>query len=107
MILMNAVIGLLWVELTFYRTKRFRTVPKDLDQQFPAWRRTDVASWSRIAMYPGAMTVLLPRALYCMATVMFIAVFCRLFLIGHDLNKPVTGCRRILIRFMFQVLIRI
>ena len=31
MLMMNAVIGLVWLEWTFYRTKRFRTVPKDLD----------------------------------------------------------------------------
>ena len=107
MVMMNAVIGLIWLEMTFYRTKRFRTVPKDLDSQFPAWRRTDVASWHRLAMYPGAMTLLLPRFLYAMITVLLVAVFCRLFLIGHNLENPVTGCRRVMIRFMFQVLIRL
>jgi len=107
MLMMNAVLGLVWLEWTFYRTKRFRTVPKDLDHQFPAWRRTDVESWSRIMMYPGAMTVLIPRMLYGLFTCMIIAVFCRLFLIGHDLTKPVTGCRRILIRLQFQIFIRL
>jgi hypothetical protein len=101
MLMMNAVIGLAWLEWTFYRTKRFRTVPKDLDNQFPAWRRTDVESWSRIAMYPGAMTLLLPRMLYGVFTVLIVAVFCRLFLIGHNMNKPVLGCRKICIILMF------
>ena len=57
-------------------------------------------------MYPGAMTVLIPRILFVALSVLLVAIFCRLFLIGQDLEKPVSGFRRFLIKWMFQFITR-
>jgi hypothetical protein len=52
-------------------------------------------------MYPGAMTFLIPRFIYVMASVAFVAILCWILMIGADLTKPVTGFRRSLLRGMF------
>jgi len=103
---MNAVMGLAWVEFALYRSKRFRTVPEELDMQFPAWRRLDAKNWNRFLMYPGAMTLLIPRFIYVLMCVFTVAVYCRALLICHDMEKPITGMRKFLIRLMFWVVIR-
>jgi hypothetical protein len=103
---MNAVMGLVWLEFALWRSKRFRSVPEELDSQFPAWRRLDAKNWNRFLMYPGAMTVLIPKCIFMLLCVLVVAINCRAMLICHDLNKPIVGMRKLLLRMMFWVVIR-
>jgi hypothetical protein len=58
-------------------------------------------------MYPAAMTILIPRVIVFFVCIFLLAVFCRIFLICHDVNKPVTGCRYALIYMSFQLWVRL
>lgn len=99
---MNAVIGLLWFEYAWYSSRRMRTSTEELDSQFPAWRRHDAKKWSRLKMYPGAMTILLPRAFLCIFVIVFMAIFSRIALIGHDIDLPLSDYRRLIIHFAWR-----
>lgn len=57
-------------------------------------------------MYPGAMTLLIPRTIYIFCSVVFVALYCRAILVCHDLERPIVGIRKILIQTMFKVVIR-
>jgi len=57
-------------------------------------------------MYPGAMTLLIPRFLLSIFIVIFIAIFCRIVLIGHNMENPITGCRKCTILVFFQIIQR-
>ena len=58
-------------------------------------------------MYPGAMTVLIPRFIVCLFAFLIMAILCRIFLICHDIRKPMGGCRTCLIRMSFAFWIRL
>ena len=63
------------------------------------WRRYDHSEMNRVNLYPGAMTVMIPRILM-FAWIMFWGLsFCRIVNIGQDsLNsdKPLKGFRKTL-----------
>jgi hypothetical protein len=57
-------------------------------------------------MYPGAMTILIPRFIVFMLAFLIMACLCRVFLICHDIRKPMGACRTCLISFAFKFFIR-
>ena len=61
MLCVNAVIGLILFEWAWFRMRRFRKPNKDLDVIYPAYRRDDALKWSKMKLYPGALTLLVPR----------------------------------------------
>ena len=63
--------------------------------------------WNRIAMYPGAMTVAIPRVIWGAMIILLISLVARLILLGADLNNPLTGCRRFCLTWMFRILVRL
>ena len=105
-IITNAILGFVWIEWGMHKSARFRTVSPELDAKFPAWRRLDAQSWSRFKMYPGAMTLLIPRLLLGVSIIIFIAIFCRIVLVCHDMKRPITGCRKFIIVWFFKFIIR-
>ena len=62
-IVLNAILGLIMFEWAWKDTYRYRNPIKELDDKFPAYRRTDAAKWKKCHFYIGAMTILVPRML--------------------------------------------
>ena len=92
---LNAVLGIMLVENALKNSKRFMECPEEIDEMFPAFRRHDSKKWSRWNLYPGAMTILIPRIT---SSVFFIAIMglcCSILTIGHDYKDPIVGLRRI------------
>jgi len=48
------------------------------------------------------MTVLLPRAFMCVGVIVFMAIFSRIALIGHDIDLPLNDYRRLIIHFAWR-----
>jgi 1-acyl-sn-glycerol-3-phosphate acyltransferase len=101
--ILNALIGLFLFERSWYRTRRFREnlTLSTLNQHFPAYARTDVHKWSKICMYPCALTLLVPRVIVAAGFPFMLAVWCRILICCTDREQPITGCRRWMIKFMF------
>jgi len=52
------------------------------------------------------MTILIPRFIVFMLAFLIMACLCRVFLICHDIRKPMGACRTCLISFAFKFFIR-
>lgn len=94
----NAIVGLILFEWAWAKTGRFRNPINELNAQFPELARLDAPLWSKWKLYPGAVTLLIPR-IFSMLFFGLIMVFClNVILIGHDSSRPITGCRKALVR---------
>lgn len=71
---MQALIGVICIEYSFYRTKRFRSKDEQRDSRFPAYRRFDSQKWSRWKFYPGAMFLLPTRVVLLLLDGIFLTV---------------------------------
>ena len=63
LLLANALLGLILFEWAWAHTSRFRKSILEFDDMMPGFRRDDAKQWSKWALYPGAMTIMLPRFL--------------------------------------------
>jgi hypothetical protein len=88
---LNAVLGIALVELVLRKIKRIKAVEEGRDSLFPAWRRLDVAIMNRMALYPGAVFLLVPKIVLLVASLLIFWVFARLLYIckpAHVQKSP-------------------
>ena len=93
-IILNAVLGLILFELAWFKFRRFRNPNKDLDAIYPAYRREDALSWKKWTLYPGAVTMMLPRIIFMLLTCVALLVWLNILMLGSPKGVPLTGCRK-------------
>ena len=96
MLLVNAGLGVLWLEWAWYRTRRYRKPIAELNAQFPELCRYDAPGWRKWKLYPGAMTFLIPRFLFIIGTMTTTALLLKIWLIGHKGTRPMSRIRKFL-----------
>ena len=65
LIYVNAVCGIAMLEHKLNQVRRHFDGRYDaLNERFPGFKRIDAQKWSRWKLYPGAMTILLPRIIF-------------------------------------------
>ena len=82
LLIINALAGLIAFEWGWRSTYRFRNPIKELDDQFPAYRRLDAFKWRKIDFYFGAMTIMIPRIIFIMLAVGILTLIIKIVLIG-------------------------
>jgi hypothetical protein len=92
-LIFDAIVGLIAFEWSWQRMSRYRNLPPEIRKLFPEFRRNDCLKWSRLNFMPGAAFLFFPRL--CMMAFCFIMCCSMLWLalLGHDMNKPLTGIR--------------
>lgn len=93
-LIINAVLGVYIFETAWHFTRKHRNVVEERDKLFPAWRRYDVGKWNKMAMYPFAATIMIPRACIYLGSIFFIYLSHKILLIGTDPRKPMPPCKR-------------
>ena len=93
-IFMNALCGLIIFELSWYKFRRFRSPNKDLDAIYPAYRRDDAIHWQKWTLYPGAVTIMLPRIIFMLLTCVGLLIWLNILMFGKEKGTPLTGCRK-------------
>ena len=89
----NAVLGVALLEYAWYKTRRFRHPIHELNAQLPELSRFDAPEWKKWKLYPGALTLLIPRLVIGLGLCVFMMLACNVFLIGHDRSKPLNKFR--------------
>ena len=102
-IFLNAVCGIIIFEYSWWKMKRFRNPNKELDVLYPGYRRDDIINWSKWKMYPGAATILLPRMLFLVVSMISLMIWINIFMIGQEEGVPLTGCRKRGLAFIYKV----
>lgn len=92
-IAVNALIGIALFEWAYYQTRRHRKVDEERDSLFPAWRRLDVKRWSRLKLYPCAITIMPVRLIWAAFSFIFLFLMAKICYRKNDSNKPLS-CRR-------------
>lgn len=106
--LLNALIGIIFLENAWKSLKRFRNPPsKELEELMPAFRRADALKWNKWRLYPGAMTLLVPRMLTLPIFFLVNVFTVKIFMCCHDETKPLKGCRKAVIRFAYRLCWRV
>ena len=67
------------------------------------FRRLDAEKWRKWKFYPGAMFFLVPRLLILVILAIILLILLTIFLIGHDKTKPMSGCRRWIVRRIYII----
>jgi hypothetical protein len=98
LLIANAIIGVAMLEYSWKRIERFRKPIKEVEQLFPAFRRDDAKQWRKWMHYPGAMTMLVPRALVLVVVCLSMGMIMTLLVCCYDQSKPKSWLRRNLIR---------
>lgn len=93
-LIINAVLGVYIFETAWHFTRNARNVVEERDKLFPAWRRYDVGKWNKMAMYPFAATILIPRACIYLGSVFLLYLAHKILHIGTDPRKPMPRCKR-------------
>jgi len=102
-IYVNAVLGIIIFEKAYYGTRVHRDENlKKLHANFPHLRRLDVDRWARWKFWPGAATILIPRVLLTLVIFLWFYLGLIVLLCGHASDKPMTGCRRWLIKMHYK-----
>ena len=99
----SAIVGLLLFEWAWYRLRRFRNPNKDLDALYPAYQRSDALEWRKWKLYPGAVTLLIPRLIITVLAVVSLYIWLTICLWGHPKGEPITGCRKTILRNVYKV----
>ena len=82
LLITNAVLGIVLLEYTWAKTERFRNPIPEVEAKMKAFKRNDASRWSKWKLYPGAMTVLIPRLLAPWIGAIPFYLLIKLFLIG-------------------------
>ena len=61
LIITNAILGAILLEVAWARTTRYRKPIAALEAKMPAFRRNDSKHWRKWKLYPGAVTFMLPK----------------------------------------------
>ena len=99
LIVINAVLGVFLLEWSWKKFHRHRNPNKELNEMYPAFRRNDAEKWQKWKLYPGAMTVLLPRIIILTLSLSSITIISYILLRGHDTKKPLQGLRKLFVNF--------
>ena len=102
-LLVNALIGAALFEFAWAATKRHRHIDEARDSLFPAWRRYDAENWSRLKLYPVALTLMPMKVLLFVFANIMVAVLNQVILLGLDLDKPIPVHRRKLTKVVFYI----
>jgi len=73
-LVINAILGIIGIEYTFIKCASILNVDEKRDSQNEAFRRLDLAYWRRIYLYPGAMTLMLPRIILGISSIFTIFI---------------------------------
>ena len=103
LLVLNALAGITLLERAWIDVSRFRNPNMELEELMPAVRRTDALYWRKWMLYPGAMTLLIPRVLFTVVLMCANAAGVRILLIGADVEKPLIGPRKFLINCLFYI----
>ena len=100
---LNALTGLIILEWSWFKFRRFRNPNRDLDALYPGIRRNDSPNWKKWKLYPGAMTLMLPRLIITTLIAISLLIWLNLFMLGHTEGDPITGCRRSILTFLYKL----
>jgi lysophosphatidylcholine acyltransferase/lyso-PAF acetyltransferase len=103
LLVINAIIGLALFEFAWASTKRHRNQDEARDSRFPAWRRNDVKNWSKLKLYPAALTIMPAKLLGFVLSNVMIALCNKAILFGLDLDQPIPVHRRNLTKIVFYL----
>ena len=103
LILFNALIGLIAFEYAWANTKTYRNPIEELDEKFPAFRRTDAKKWVKCHFYCGAVTLLVPRLLSIVVNLLLLTLAVKILLIGQKRDSQLSGCRYKCLRFWYKL----
>jgi hypothetical protein len=103
LLVINAVLGLAAFEWAWRKTRRFRKPIEELDAQFPELARRDAPDWKKWKLYPGAVSLLVPRLFWTIFMGLILVILLNVILICHDSSRPITGIRRFLLRSVMYV----
>jgi 1-acyl-sn-glycerol-3-phosphate acyltransferase len=107
-LLANALIGIFLFERSWLSLERFRHPPsKELDELFPAFRRSDAVLWRKWHFYPGAALFLVPKTIFIILVLLANVFFTKLLLLCHDHRKPYIGLRKLLINLNYHLCARL
>jgi len=81
-IFLNAFCGWMCLEWSWRKFRRFRNPNKDLDAIYPCYARADCAKWQKWKLYPGAVTILIPRMLFGAIVAMALLVWLNIIMMG-------------------------
>lgn len=102
-LVINAILGLILFEWAWKKTGRFRNPINELNAQFPELARLDAPLWQKWKLYPGAVTLLIPRLFLMTFSGIIMVVLLNVILIGHDSSSPITGCRKAFLKVVMYV----
>lgn len=100
-IILNAFFGWLYLEWAWAKFRRFRNPNKDLDAIYPAYTRTDCQKWQKWKLYPGAVTIAGPRALFGILASISLLFWLNICLFGLEKGVPIHGFRRKCLQFIY------
>lgn len=106
-------VGIVFVEYFYYITRKLRTLsPKEKGKYMEI--RNEPEKWNRLVFYlsntfayPIVSVFMVPRLLIFATLSLLCAIGTRLVMIGAPPNKPITGCRRTIIKFIIGTASRI
>ena len=81
-VLLNAILGIIAFEIAWSQTKTYRNPIDELDNKFPAYRRTDAKKWVKCHFYCGAVTLLVPRLISIVINALLLVLVVKILLIG-------------------------
>jgi len=98
LIIWNAISGITGLELDCASMPRYLNPNEEIDSHYPAFRRLDMKNWNKWRYYPGAATIMLPRAFLLFMQVILISIPIMIASIGYKVGKePLSGWRKIAI----------
>ena len=95
-IALNAITGLISFELAWYKLRRFRKPIHELNAQFPELAKQEAVTWKKWKLYPGALTLFLPRLIVIAIGATLTGFLLNIWLLCHNRERPITGLRKLL-----------
>jgi hypothetical protein len=104
----SAILGIALLEFVLKRNRRHINPPcPELCELFPAYQRRDAPGWKRWKLYPGAMFLMIPRFIALIVVFFTFTLLTKIWLLCHDKQKPITGCRKFLINITDSIMCRL
>ena len=100
----QAILGILMLEWTMSRNKRFMEKDEARDYKYSAFRRYDSKNWKRWKFYPGAILWMPTRFFSLIFTACFIVILTAPVTCGHNFRKgPMKkGCKKTLVKWIYK-----
>lgn len=103
LLVVNALTGIVLLEMAWKNTERFRNPVKELDDLFPAFRRNDAKNWKKWMHYPGAMTIIVPRVIVFIVGLLSTTIIIWCLMLCSDHRKPKSCLRKYLINLVHSL----